>query len=509
MNDMNHIMESWRKYTQIANTFEEKYSLTSQEYDTVYILKEGKSVENTNMSLLVEQYEEGSINEDKLSAILLESIEYEHQQLLNEGVLDSLKTVVGKVGGVVKPALAKAQFKARQVLWKVVYGTASKILKFVTALGQKALKYIGAYAKQASQFENKPPKPKVAQKLIARGVKVAKIVGSIFKKIISFMIKVIKPIGAFLGHPVVKNTILIGCVLLAGVALIAPGAIAGTSMAFLVPFATRRSGIEAVKAAGGAGKYDLNKDNKYKFKEDKVNEETQIAFGMTAEVEEIISALDPNVHGVAMDEIAEKIGSAKLDKSVALTTVQSVVTNPDGSEVVDLADKAWVQYSDKNLKSQYAALDILKNAGEGGKPSIVFESAKDLEKWQAQAEVIIKNAIKSAQAHCDSDTAACIGTKAFIKDINIANVATVKSELVDYTKEVVNGAESKFESMQGQQTSVDQRFAVTRGGAEGEAEYYKSGDNTSAQKVGTAPDPEGADEKFKKVQNKVKGAFKK
>ena len=88
MNDMNHIMESWRKYTQVANTFEEKYSLTSQEYDTVYILKEGKSVENTSMSLLVEQYEEGSIDEDKLSAILLESIEYEHQQLLNEAVSD-------------------------------------------------------------------------------------------------------------------------------------------------------------------------------------------------------------------------------------------------------------------------------------------------------------------------------------------------------------------------------------------------------------------------------------
>ena len=67
--------------------------MTSQEYDTVYMLKEGKSVENTSMSLLVEQYEEGSIDEDKLSAILLESIEYEHQQLLNEGVLDSLKTV--------------------------------------------------------------------------------------------------------------------------------------------------------------------------------------------------------------------------------------------------------------------------------------------------------------------------------------------------------------------------------------------------------------------------------
>ena len=41
------------------------------------------------------------------------------------------------------------------------------------------------------------------------------------------------------------------------------------------------------------------------------------------------------------------------------------------------------------------------------------------------------------------------------------------------------------------------------------AEYYKSGDNTSAQKVGTAPDPESADEKFKKARSKVDKAFNK
>lgn len=497
---MNHIMESWRKYTQVANTFEEKYSLTSQEYDTVYILKEGKSVENTSMSLLVEQYEEGSIDEDKLSAILLESIEYEHQQLLNEGVLDSLKTVVGKVGGVVKPALAKAQFKARQVLYKVIYGTASKILKFVSSLGQKALNYLGSYAKQVSQFNGKPPKPKVAQKLLAKGVKIAKVVGSIFKKIVSFMLKVIKPIGSFLGHPVVKNTILIGCVLLAGVSLIAPGVVAGTSMAFLIPFATRRTGLETGKAALGVGKYDLNK----------VNEETQIAFGVTAEIQEMLDGLSQQEVGIAMNDIAEQIGSAKLDKSVELTTVQSVVTNPDGSEVVDVAGKAWVEYSDQNLKSQFAALDMLKDAGEEGQPLIIFESAKDLEKWQARTEVILKNSIKMAKDHCSSDPAACAGAEDFIEDINIANTTTVNSELLDYNKTIVEDAKVAFsEQTTAQQTTTDQRFAVTRGGAEGEAEYYKSGDNTSAQKVGTAPDPEGADEKFKKARSKVDKAFNK
>tara|TARA_R110001583_G_scaffold104541_1_gene251939 strand:- start:448 stop:1953 length:1506 start_codon:yes stop_codon:yes gene_type:complete len=501
MNDMKLLMESWRKYSEVISSFEEKYALNSKELGTVYVLKENNQVEKTNMSLLVEQFKEGSINENRLSDILTESIEYEYQQLLNEGVLDTLKKVAGKVGDVVKPALAAAQFKARQALYKVIYGTASKILKFVSALCQKAMKYLGVYAKQTSQFSKKPPEPKLAQKLIARGVKIAKVVGSIFKKIVSFMLKVIKPIGQFLGHPVVKNTILIGCVLLAGVSIIAPGVIAGTSMAFLVPFATRKTGFETGKAALGVGKYDLNKD--------KVNEETQIAFGMTAEIQDMLSGLDQKEIGIAMDNIAEQIGSAKLDKSVALTTVQNVVTNPDGSEVVDFADKAWVQYSDENLKSQYAALDILKDTGQGGKPSIIFESANDLEKWQAQTEVIIKNAVKVAKDHCSSDPAACNGAEAFIEDINIANKATVKSEMLDYTKEVVNNAESKFESMQGQKTDVDQRFAVTRGGAEGEAEYYKSGKDTVAQKVGTAPDPEGADEKFKKVQSKVKGALNK
>ena len=468
MNNMDHIMESWRKYMTAVDTFEKQYSLHSDEYDTVYLIKENNQIESTNMSLLVEQYEEGSINENRLSDILTESIEYEYQQLLNEGVLDTLKKVAGKVGGVVKPALAKAQFKARETLYKVIYGTASKILKFVTALSQKAMKYLLAYVKQASQFKDSPPKPKVAQKLIARGVKVAKVVGSIFKKIASFMMKVIQPIGKFLGHPVVKNTILIGCVIITGVALAAPGAIAGTSMAFLVPFATRKSGFEAGKAALGVGKYDLNKK--------KINEENEIAFGVSKEVFAMLDSLNDQELGIAMNDIAEQIGSAKLDKSVDITTVQAVAVNPDGSEVVDFAEKAFVSYSDENLKSQFAALEMLKDAGRGGQSGLeVFESAKDLEIWEKKAAAIVKSSIAMAKDHCSSDPAACAGAEAFIDDIKIANTAVVNSEFIDVTEQSIKNAEFKLKELTADVTSTDQRFAVTRGGDAGEAAYYKSG----------------------------------
>ena len=469
---MKLLMESWRKYSEVVSSFEEKYSLNSKEFDTVYVLKENNQVEKTNMSLLAEQYSKDLINEDEFGDTLFESINYEYQQLLNEGVLDVLKKVAGKVGGVVKPALAAAQFKARQAFYKVLYGTASKIIKFVTSLSNKAMNYLGSYMNQVSKFKDNPPKPNVAQKLIARGVKIAKVVGSIFKKLASFMLKAIKPMGNFLGHPVVKNTILIGSVLIAGVALAAPGAIAGTSMAFLVPFATRRSGLEAGKAALGMGKYDLNKD--------KVNEETEIAYGMTAELQQMLNDLSQEELGIMINDVAEDIGSGKLDRSVELSTVQNVVTDPDGKEIVSFTDKAWVQYSDQNLKAQYAALDILKQAGRGEQHSLIFESAKDLEKWQAQTEIILKNAAKMAQDHCASDPAACAGAEAFINDIEIANTAVVDNEFIDYSKQTVEGAKVHYEEVISQKANVDQRFAVTRGGEEGLEKYYKSGKDLPA-----------------------------
>ena len=488
MNDMKLLMESWRKYSEVISSFEEKYALNSKEFNTVYVLKENNQVEKTNMSLLAEQYSKDLINEDEFGDTLFESINYEYQQLLNEGVLDVLKKVAGKVGGVVKPALAAAQLQARKAFYKVIYGTASKIIKFVTSLSKKAMNYLGSYMNQVSKFKDNPPKPNVAQKLIARGVKIAKVVGSIFKKVGSFMIKVVQSISKFLGHPVVKNTILIGSVLIAGVALAAPGAIAGTSMAFLVPFATRRSAfagaMELGAAAVGKGKYDLNKgktEKEIERRKGEVNEETEIAFGMTAGMQQIIDDLSQQELGIMINDVAENIGSGKLDRSVELSTVQNVVTDPDGKEIVSFADSGWVQYSDQNLKAQYAALDILKQAGRGEQHSLIFESAKDLEKWQAQTETILKNAAKMAKEHCASDPlAACAGAEAFINDIEIANTAVVNSELIDETKQTVEGAKVHYENFVSQKTDVDQRFAVTRGGEEGLEKYYKSGKDLPA-----------------------------
>ena len=118
-------------------------------------------------------------------------------------------------------------------------------------------------------------------------------------------------------------------------------------------------------------------------------------------------------------------------------------------------------------------------------------------------KVIIKNAIKGAQAHCQSNTAAYIGTDAFIKDIEILNVTNVKGELL-LTKSVVENAESTFEEQVASTTSSDTRYAVTRGGAEGEAEYMSEG--YVAAKVGDAPESD-AKEKVRELRSKVQGAI--
>jgi len=118
---------------------------------------------------------------------------------------------------------------------------------------------------------------------------------------------------------------------------------------------------------------------------------------MTAGMQQILNDLSQQELGIMINDVAEDIGSGKLDRSVELSTVENVVTDPDGKEIVSFTDKAWVQYSDQNLKAQYAALDILKQAGRGEQHSLIFESAKDLEKWQAQTEAILKNAARMAK----------------------------------------------------------------------------------------------------------------
>ncbi len=479
MSDMKLIMESWRGYVDNMQNLANENLSKSEGNDKIYLIRENKQVQETTMTSLIQQYNNNLLTEEKLTDIVIESIDYEYNLLIKEGIIDTLKQGAKLVGQKIGDAAAKAQYKARQAFYKVVYGAAAKILKFGTALGNKAMSVMMSYVKKVIPFKKSPPKPGVAQKALAMGIKTAKIVGGILKKVASAILKVAKTVGSFFGHPVVKNTLLISCLMISGVAIAAPGLIAGSSLAFVAPFAMRRSAVAGVKAAGaaavGKGKFDLGYDPETGKRKPKVNEVLQIASAVSEEMMEILEPLtaNKNVLGVALNKVAQDIGEGKLDVSVRMSTIQNVVGGA-GGETIDATEKIWVAYSDKQLRAQYAALDILKNAGTGGKvdPAMIFESAEQLEEWQRQTEKLVKAAIEYAEAHCKDDPAACAGKDAFINDINIANTANVEGELVQKTKQTIRSAKTTYEEMISSKTDMDQRYGVTRGGKAGERAFY-------------------------------------
>ena len=489
MSDMKLIMESWRGYVDnLENLMNENLSKLEGD-DKVYLIRENKQVQETTMTSLLQQCNNKLLSEEKLGDIIVESINYEYNLLVQEGIIDTLKQGAKLVGQKIGDAVAKAQYFAREKLYKVLYGAASKILRFISSLGKKALNTLTSYVKQIAPFAKTPPKPGVAQKLIARTTKIAKSIGAVFKKVASFLLKVIKPIGKFLGNPVVKNTLLVGCVIISGVAIAAPGVLAGSGFAFLAPFAMRRSARAAGAAALGTNKkFDLGYDpktGKRKQKQQKLDEvaPVEISEGLL----EMLEDLDPDVLGKAMDQVATEIGDAKFDETVRVTTIQNVV-GKDGEEVVDVSERFFYAYSDKALKQQFGALELLQRAGRGELRNVIpdqliRDSSADLEAWVQRTEAIVKTAVKSAQSHCDADPAACVGAKKFIQDINIANTTMVEGELYTSLEQNMKNAEVTYKEFMSDKTATDTRYAVTRGGIEGEMEYYRTAKDQVAPEI--------------------------
>ena len=490
---MKLIMESWRGYVDnLENLMNENLSKLEGD-DKVYLIRENKQVQETTMTSLLQQCNNKLLSEEKLGDIIVESINYEYNLLVQEGIIDTLKQGAKLVGQKIGDAAAKAQYIAREKLYKVLYGAASKILRFISSLGKKALNTLTSYVKQIAPFAKTPPKPGVAQKLIARTTKIAKSIGAVFKKVASFLLKVIKPIGKFLGNPIVKNTLLVGCVIISGVAIAAPGVLAGSGFAFLAPFAMRRTAVKGARAAGAAAlgtdkRFDLGYDpdtGKRKQKQQKLDEvaPVEISEGLL----EMLEDLDPQVLGKAMDEVATAIGDAKFDETVRVTTIQNVV-GKDGEEVVDVSERFFYAYSDKALKQQFGALELLQRAGRGEIRNIIpdqfiRDSAEDLDAWVQRTEAIVKTAVKSAQSHCDADPAACVGAKKFIEDINIANTTMVEGELYTSFEQNMKNAEETYKEYMSDKTATDTRYAVTRGGKAGEMEYYRTAKDQVAPEI--------------------------
>ena len=69
------------------------------------------------------------------------------------------------------------------------------------------------------------------------------------------------------------------------------------------------------------------------------------------------------------------------------------------------------------------------------------------------------------------------------EDINIANTTMVDGELYTSMESHMKNAEETYKEYMSDKTATDTRYAVTRGGIEGEMEYYRTAKDQVAPEI--------------------------
>ena len=348
MSDMKLIMENWRGYVNVLDSSLQQAELECDDAksDTIYLIKENK-IKETSFSLLMEKYDRDEISTEKLGKILEESVEYEHQKLLNEGVLDVLKKSWAEWKKDAPPEelgkIAKAQWRARQALYVFTYGAAAKAIRFVRGVIKKLVGAVGGYLKKVFPLTKNPPKQSVAVKLLKQALKLAGYVGKVLKGAAKALGAIVKPVVKLLSNPVVKNALMVACVAVLIVSMVMPTALVAAP-AFLVPMATRRVAVATAKKAVGLEEQEESLD-------EDVGDLGAAGIGWTFTMgefaEQIYDQMSLDEIGKAMDILATQIGDATVDQRVIQSTIENVVISPDGTEVVDYSEKVWIGNSNE------------------------------------------------------------------------------------------------------------------------------------------------------------------
>ena len=441
MNDIKLIMENWRRYSDTVDSLKEiesKYQTPNS--DTIYLIKENK-VEEASFSLLLEKHEKNKISTDKLANIIQESINYEHQQLLNEGLLDWLTKSWEEWKKEKAPEelgkIAKLQWRARQALFWLVYGAAGKAAAFARSVLSKITKYVTNHLKSLLPHTKKAPPPEVATKLLNANMKAAKFVGNLLKKVAQGLMKIVRPVIKFLANPVVKGAFLVICLTVVLVSAIAPSALVAAP-AFLVPFATRRVAVKAVKK----GVFGLE--------EELLQEELPVFMTEISEfTAETYAAVDADTIGEAMRMLAEEIGDATVDTRVVSSTAQFVEYTEEGEKFVDLTSESWHAVSNDEIKAQMRALKQLQKLGRLKEAGQMAEVSADLVEYEQITDNLVGSVLNKAANHCQADPAACSGAKKFIKEINVLGNSTIKSDTMAFrqsSREVIDGGDEIIKS---------------------------------------------------------------
>ena len=437
MSDMKLIMENWRGYVNVLDSSLQQAELECDDAksDTIYLIKESK-IKETSFSLLMEKYDRDEISTEKLGKILEESVEYEHQKLLNEGVLDVLKKSWAEWKKDAPPEelgkIAKAQWRARQALYVFTYGAAAKAIRFVRGVIKKLVGAVGGYLKKVFPLTKNPPKQSVAVKLLKQALKLAGYVGKVLKGAAKALGAIVKPVIKLLSNPVVKNALMVACVAVLIVSMVMPTALVAAP-AFLVPMATRRVAVATAKKAIGL------KEQEESLDED-VGDLGAAGIGWTFTMgefaEQIYDQMSLDEIGKAMDILATQIGDATVDQRVIQSTIENVVISPDGTEVVDYSNKVWIGNSNELVAEQMRALQELKQLALHRKYDKAIDVIpRGLDSSMDAMDNIVRNTLAAAKFHCEDDPAACKGASKFVAEINVLSNQSVKSEIAVFSQQ--------------------------------------------------------------------------
>jgi len=445
-NSMSLIMESFRKFI-------DEHDDKNFDSDKVQLhLFEGKSKSPTSQQSfgeLLSEYKDNKIDEEVLFERWHRSIDYEYNELLNEGIADTLRAPVKAFANI--SLLVKAKELARQKVSKY----AAKLFAGFAKIMQSIIGKLAAMEKLIfSTATSKGSSTAKTSKILKVYQTVVKIVGSAAKKIGTIAMSITKGVFKFFSHPVVKAIIII--ILLSIVVIgifkasIFVGALAGAPL-WAINRLGRKGAIafyHMIPTGAAVAEASIN-----------INEviDMEELADLAASIEDLPDFHDDSgVLGKAVESIAADIGvGTEMDtETFALSYanidhagVQNAIdAGADGSEAlaagIDEGYFGFMKTSDESLNADLEAIRVLQQAlasEEGmlelGRLVSVSNEADEL------LTKTIKTAIAVAQKTCDADPVMCEASEVLAQEFQTLNTTLISSEMVDTSSAIIQNGE--------------------------------------------------------------------
>jgi len=447
-NSMSLIMESFRKFI-------DEHDDKNFDSDKVQLhLFEGKSKSPTSQQSfgeLLSEYKDNKIDEEVLFERWHRSIDYEYNELLNEGIADTLRAPVQAFANV--GLFVKAKELARQKVSKYAAKLFAGFAKIMQSIIGKLASLERAIFSTATA---KGPATAKTSKILKAYQTVVKIVGSAAKKIGKIGMSFVGGVFKFFSHPVIKAIIII--ILLSIVVIgifkasIFVGVLAGAP-AYALNRLGRKGAIafyHMIPAGAGAAVAEAS------ININEVVDMEELA-DLVASIEDLPDFHDDSgVLGKAVESIAADIGvGTEMDtETFALSyanidhaDVQNAIdAGADGSEAlaagIDEGYFGFMKTSDESLNADLEAIRVLQQAlasEEGmlelGRLVSVSNEADEL------LTKTIKTAIAVAQKTCDADPVMCEASEVLAQEFQTLNTTLISSEMVDTSSAIIQNGE--------------------------------------------------------------------